>query len=108
MITVFKALDLKNELEKFKYNLLKENKGSIYTIVLHNTTVDIDNYCEGFKYTIYFSDYIDKFKLEVYVLGLGNYEIEEKGNKKYFENVINDYLDFIDLLFTYDYRKSYE
>lgn len=113
MVSIYQALDLKNEIEKFKYYLKEKysNKSMPMSVMLHTLNIDLERlYLDEFIYKINFTDYMEFYIIKVYFRDIGDFEIEcnEIYNDKVVSSIIDEIKEYLDKLFKLNYRMNFE
>lgn len=111
MISVYQALDLKNEIEKFKYYLIDKYSKSLFKSVILNTlNIELERlYLDEFVYKIEFSDYKDLYFIKVNFKGINDFEISfnKLSNDKIIVDIVNELKDYLYKLFKLNYRMKF-
>ncbi len=113
MVSIYQALDLKNEIEKFKYYLKEKylNKSMPISVMLHTLNIDLERlYLDEFIYKISFTDYMEFYIIKVYFRDIGDFEIEcsEIYNDKVVLSIIDEIKEYLDKLFKLNYKMNFE
>lgn len=113
MVSIYQALDLKNEIEKFKYYLKEKysNKSMPISVMLHTLNIDLERlYLDEFIYKISFTDYMEFYIIKIYFRDIGDFEIEcnEIYNDKVISSIIYEIKEYLDRLFKLNYRMNFE
>ena len=113
MVSIYQALDLKNEIEKFKYYLKEKylNKSMPMSVMLYTLNIDLERlYLDEFIYKISFTDYMEFYIIKVYFRGIGDFEIEcnEVYNDKVVSSIIDEIKEYLDRLFKLNYRMNFK
>lgn len=96
MKEIYQVLDLKNEIEKFRYYLKnKYRNNTVNSLILNTTKVEVDRlYEDEFLFEIILNDYISFGKIEIYFKKIGNYKIEYKLDDEVFNSLKSEFDDF--------------
>ena len=111
MISVYQALDLKNEIEKFKYHLIDKYSKSLFKSVILNTlNIDLQRlYLDEFIYKIRFIDYNECYTIKVYFRGINDFDIEfdKISNDKIISDIMDEIKEYLNKLFKLNYRMKF-
>lgn len=111
MVSVYQALDLKNEIEKFKYHLIDKYSKSLFRSVILNTlNIDLERlYLDEFIYKVRFIDYNECYTIKVYFRGINDFDIEfdKISNDKIISDIMNEIKEFLNKLFKLNYRMKF-
>lgn len=109
MKEIYQVLDLKNEIEKFRYYLKnKYRNNTVNSLILNTTKVEVDRlYEDEFLFEIILNDYISFGKIEIYFKKIGNYKIEYKLDDEVFNSLKSEFDDFLNKLFKLNYRMRF-
>lgn len=107
---IYQVLDLKNEIEKFRYYLIeKYRKNTVNSLILNTFKVDVKRlYEDEFLYEIIFNDYVSFGKIEIYFREIGDYEIEYKLGDEIFNSLKSEFDEYLNKLFKLNYRMNFE
>lgn len=111
MVSVYQALDLKNEIEKFKYHLIDKYSKSLFKSVILNTlNIDLQRlYLDEFIYKIRFIDYNECYTIKVYFRGINDFDIEcdKISNDKIISDIMDEIKEYLNKLFKLNYRMKF-
>ena len=111
MVSVYQALDLKNEIEKFKYHLIDKYSKSLFKSVILNTlNIDLQRlYLDEFIYKIRFIDYNECYTIKVYFRGINDFDIkcDKISNDKIISDIMDEIKGYLNKLFKLNYRMKF-
>lgn len=111
MVSLYQALDLKNEIEKFKYHLIDKYSKSLFKSVILNTlNIDLQRlYLDEFIYKIKFTDYNECYTIKVYFRGINDFDIEcdKISNDKIISDIMDEIKEYLNKLFKLNYRMKF-
>lgn len=111
MVSVYQALDLKNEIEKFKYHLIDKYSKSLFKSVILNTlNIDLQRlYLDEFIYKIRFINYNECYTIKVYFRGINDFDIEcdKISNDKIISDIMDEIKEHLNKLFKLNYRMKF-
>lgn len=109
MKEIYQVLDLKNEIEKFRYYLKNKYKNStVDSLILNTFKIDLKRlYEDEFLFYITLNDYISFGEIEIYFRKIGDYEIEYILDNEVFNNLKSEFDDFLNKLFKLNYRMKF-
>lgn len=111
MVSVYQALDLKNEIEKFKYHLIDKYSKSLFKSVILNTlNIDLQRlYLDEFIYKIRFIDYNECYTIKVYFRDINDFDIEcdKISNDKIISDIMDEIKEYLNKLFKLNYRMKF-
>ncbi len=111
MVSVYQSLDLKNEIEKFKYHLIDKYSKSLFKSVILNTlNIDLQRlYLDEFIYKIRFIDYNECYTIKVYFRGINDFDIEcdKISNDKIISDIMDEIKEYLNKLFKLNYRMKF-
>lgn len=110
MKEIYQVLDLKNEIEKFRYYLKEKYKdNTINSLILNMTKIEVDRlYEDEFLFKIVLNDFITLGKIEIYFRKIGDYEIEYKLKDEIFNSLKLEFDEYLNKLFKLNYRMNFE
>lgn len=109
MKKVYQVLDLKNEIEKFRYYLKEKYKNStINSLILSTFKIEVKRlYEDEFLFDIRMNDYISFGKIEIFFRKIGDFEIKYNLNNDVFNDIKLEFDDFLNKLFKLNYRMRF-
>lgn len=111
MPSLYQALDLKNEIEKFKYHLINKYSKSLFKSVILNTlNIELERlYLDEFIYKIRFTDYNECYTIKVYFRGINDFDIEcdKISNDKIISDIMDEIKEYLNKLFKLNYRMKF-
>ena len=111
MVNVHQALDLKNEIEKFKYYLINKYSKSLFKSVILNTlNIDLEIlYLDEFIYKIRFIDFNECYTIKVYFKGINDFNIEcdKISDDKIVFDIMDELKEYLNKLFKLNYRMKF-
>lgn len=112
MVSIYQALDLKNEIEKFKYHLIKKysDKSLFKSVILNTLNIDLERlYLDEFIYKVRFVDYSEYYTIKVYFRGINDFDIEcdKISDDKIISSIMNELKDYLNKLFKLNYRMKF-
>lgn len=109
MVSIYQVLDLKNEIEKFRYYLIeKYRKNTVNSLILNTFKVEVKRlYEDEFLYEIIFNDYVSFGKIEIYFRKIGDYEIKYKLDDEIFNSLKLEFDEYLNNLFKLNYRMKF-
>ena len=109
MKEIYQVLDLKNEIEKFRYYLIdKYRNNTVNSLILNTTKIEINRlYEDEFLFEIILNDYMSFGKIKIYFKKIGDYEIKYKLDDEVFNNLKSEFDDFLNKLFKLNYRMKF-
>ena len=112
MASIYQALDLKNEIEKFKYYLnSKYSKNLSKSVMLNTLNVKLEKlYSDEFLYKVEFIDFLELYTIEVSFRNIGDFEIkyEEVPNDEVMSSIVNEIGEYLNKLFKLNYKMNFE
>ena len=114
MASIYKALDLQNEIEKFKYYLKdKYSKDTDKLVMLHNLSIELNRnkLClEEFIYKIEFNNFTEHYTINVTFKNINDFEIEyyKTNDDKNALDIIRELKEYLGRLFRLNYRMNFE
>jgi|GEM_PF-5640811 hypothetical protein len=112
MASLYQALDLKNEIEKFKYHLIEKylNKSLFKSVILNTLNIDLQRlYLDEFIYKIRFIDYNECYTIKVYFRDINDFDIEcdKISNDKIISDIMDEIKEYLNKLFKLNYRMKF-
>lgn len=109
MKKIYQVLDLKNEIEKFKYYLKDKYKDSTSNSIILNTfKVEVSKLYENeFLFCIRMNDYISFGEIKIFYKNIGDFEIEYNLNNEIFDTLKSEFDEYLNKLFKLNYRMRF-
>lgn len=112
MPSLYQALDLKNEIEKFKYHLIKKysNKSLSMLVILNTLNIDLERlYFDEFIYKVRFINYNECYTIKVYFRNINDFDIEcdKISNDKIISDIMDEIKEYLNKLFKLNYRMKF-
>ena len=112
MASLYQALDLKNEIEKFKYHLIEKysNKSLSMSVILNTLNIDLERlYFDEFIYKVRFINYNECYTIKVYFRNINDFDIEcdKISDDKIISSIIDELKEYLNKLFKLNYRMKF-